>query len=211
VNIELQATTDLQVIGTEDGPVTQVSLQRLEEIAGQKQQGTHGIADHIAKLQAEVASLQAQAGAILTAQTAQSLPPDVVARIEAARGLERLISNLEQSISGVEGQPHHGLGGFVQGFKDRHEIQSLQSQLQSAKAELPNRYRAVVDNLKPPTGVSDADSVLQHIQANLEQLTELAAQSEALTSELARFSIEIKRRSAAVAALGFDAPAVEAD
>jgi hypothetical protein len=52
---------------------------------------------------------------------------------------------------------------------------------------------------------------LQHIQANLDQVTELAAQNEALTAELARISPEIKRRKDAVATLGFDAPAVEAD
>jgi hypothetical protein len=101
VNIELQTASDLQVIETDDGPVTQVSLQRLEEMAAQKQHGTQAIADQIVKLQAEIPSLQAQAGAILTAQTGQSMPQGVAANIEAARGLERLITNLVTALEAL--------------------------------------------------------------------------------------------------------------
>jgi hypothetical protein len=199
------------VIDTEDGPVTQVSLQRMDEIAAQDQQSVQVIADRIAQLRGDVSSLQSQAGAMLTTQVATSLPADRAARIEAAHGLERLISNLGQSISRLEEQRHRGLGGFVHTLKDRHEIQSLQSQLQSAKAELANRYRSVADDLNPPTGVSDADLLLQEVRATQEQATALAVQKDGLTSELTRISAEIKRRRDAIATLGFDAPAVEAD
>jgi len=211
VSTLIESTTEPQVVATEDGPVTQVSINGLEELAAQRQQRAKAIATSITQLQDEVSSLQIQAGTILTAQTNRSVADDVRARVEAAHGLEHLITNLEQSISQVQSQPHHGLGGVVQGFKDRRRLQALGSQLESAKAELKNRYRAVVEHLTPPTGVPDADPVLEQIGAKVRGLDELIAQGKALATKVTETSAEIKRRKDALATLGFDAPAVEAD
>jgi hypothetical protein len=169
------------------------------------------IGDRIAQLKGEATSMQAEAGATLTTQETKWSSADRAVRIEAAHGLERLISSLEQNVSQMEEQPHHGLGGFVHAIADRHEIQSLQSQLQSAKTELANRYRSVADGLNPQTGISEADLLLQQIRANQELVIELGAQKDDLAGQLARILDEIRRRKDAVATLGFDAPAIEAD
>jgi hypothetical protein len=212
LNSEVLARTAAPlVIETDDGPVTQVSLQRLQEIAAQNQQSAQLIRGRISQLQAESTSNQTQAGAILSTQQTKWPSAERGVRIEAAHGLERLISNLEQRLSRLEGQPHRGIGGFLHALTDRHEIQSLQSQLQSAKTELAIRYSSVAEGLVSPTGLSDADLLLQQIRTNQELVTDLAAQEAGLASQLTRISDEIKRRKEAVATLGFDAPAVEAD
>src|SRR4029077_13631328 len=116
-----------------------------------------------------------------------------------------------QQIAQLEAQPHQGLQGFIRGIKDHHDAASLQAKLTSAKAELDNRYRSVVEQLHPPTGIADADSVLTQINAEMATAAELDAQRKDLLDRKTRVPEKINRRGAAISDLGFDAPAVEAD
>ena len=199
------------MVDTPDGPVTQAPIETLEQTVFQEQGEAQQFGTQIAGLQNQLLELQTRAGSILTVRQAEWASADRAARIQVAQGMERLIATLEQSITQLEQQPRQGLGGFVRGLRDKHDIESLETKLRSARVELDNRYRAVADELDPTTGVADADSLLAQIKSGAGQLSDLAARKEELANTTTRLLAEIARRKAAVATFGFDAPAVQAD
>src|SRR6266567_2039544 len=141
----------LQVVQTEDGPVSVTSIEYLQQLAAVDERRASDLRSQVADKRGEVGALQARAGAELVAHEKDWTSADRAGRIEAARSLSQLVANLEQRSADVKGRPHHGLGGIVDRVKDSHELDGLQHQLQSARAELDNRYRAVVDHLAAPT------------------------------------------------------------
>ena len=199
------------VVDTEDGPVTASSIDYLRQTATDKQRAAKALTDRIADLKSQTLRAQIQAGSILSARRSEWASADRAPRIEAALGLEQLVARLDQNVAEVAMHPHHGLGGLVQSFKDRHETDSLHSQLRSAKAELDTRYGAVADLLDGPTGIADADSLLDQVRQNLQQQRDLSAQQETVGAEIGRLTDEIKRREDAIATLGFDGLGVQAD
>jgi hypothetical protein len=200
-----------QIVETPDGPVTQASIESLDQLAAQNQRTAQDLTNQIGELQKAIQQLQTQAGGILTRRAADWSSSDRAARIDVARGMEAVITSLEPSISQLSAQPHHGLSGFIRGLKDQHDMSSLEAKLQSAEAERDDRYRAVADQLEPATGIPEADALLEQIKADTAQSDALALQQKSVQDTSTRLTEEIARRKGAVANLGFDAPAVEAD
>jgi hypothetical protein len=198
-------------VDTEDGPVTVTTIEHLEELSAQKQLELKQLADEVKQLEGDTAEMEVQAGRLLTARSGSWSSTDRMPRIEAAQGLERLVSNLDHSIGETAARPHHGIGGLIQGFRDKHEGAELESQLASAKSELNNRYRAVADGLEPSTGLAEVDTLLAQLGSKRSQATDLTSRLQQLTTELQRLSDELKRRKEVESNLGFDALGLQAD
>ncbi|HVC76668.1 MAG TPA: hypothetical protein VND96_09150 [Candidatus Micrarchaeaceae archaeon] len=165
----------------------------------------------IAVAQGQVADAQAKAGWVLIANPAIWQPADRAARLDAARGQGDLVLSLEHSIADIKARSHHGLGGLIQGAKDSREDKELEEKLRSAQDELSLRYRAVVDGLEPPTGVSDADQLLIEAKQADVQVRDLTLTQAAVSTEVTRLSDEIKRRKDVASKVGFDALGLEAE
>lgn len=208
---ELTTQATPAVVDTPDGPVTQTDVQTLEQLVAQNQASGQELATQIARAKTHVEALQTQAGSILSLHQKDWASTDRTARIEVARGFEDVVASLERQIAQLEAQPHQGLKGFIRGLKDQHDITSMQARLESAKAELDSRYRAVAEQLDSPTGIVEADSLIAQIKSESAHSTELASLQQDLVGRTTRLTDEINRRKAAMADLGFDAPAVEAD
>ena len=199
------------VVDTPDGPVTQTSVESLELLVRNNQAAGQALAHQIAQTETQVQAMQAQAGSLLTQRQKEWASADRGPRIDVARGLEELIASLESQIAQLQAQTRQGLTGIIRGLKDQHDIGSLQAKLQSARVELTARYRAVAEQLDPPTGIVEADQLLSQIKSDLAQSAQLEAEQKDLVDRTTRINDEIARRKSAVADLGFDAPAVEAD
>ena len=198
-------------VDTEDGPVTVTTIDYLEELCGQKELELQHLADQVKQLEGETAEMQIEAGRVLTARSGAWPSTDRMPRIEAARGLEQMLSNLDRSIAETAARPHHGIGGLIQGVRDKHEGAELHSQSESAKSELNNRYRAVADGLQPTTGLAEADTLLTQLGSKRSEIESLSVKLQQLTSQLQRLTDELKRRKEVQTSLGFDALGLQAD
>jgi hypothetical protein len=201
----------LKVIETPDGPVSQATIETLEQIVSEDARAAQQLDSQVAQLRGHVSANQARIGWLLTRHQGELVSSISPARFEVVLGLEALVSNLKQGITQLEQQPHGGLGGLIRGIRDKHEVDSLQAKLRSALSELDNRYRAVAESLDPPTGVAEADTLLEEVKRDLSQVGTLLAQQKDLSASSTRLGEEIARRKAAISSLGFDAPAAEAD
>jgi hypothetical protein len=201
----------MQVIDSEDGPITVVSLDLLRQAADTRKQRVQELSVQITSLQQLARDAQAKAGWILTTRQAEWQAGDKSARIEAARGMGQLVSSLSESVADVRARPHHGLGGLIQGVRDAHEARGVQHKLASASHELENRYRAVVDQLDQPTGITEADSLLHEAREAEARVHELIGEQYLASTDVDRMSEEIKRRQDLVAKVGFDALGAQAD
>lgn len=208
---EITTQPILGVVDTPDGPVTQTSVESLEQLVAHDRATVQELAGQIAQAQSQVQALLTQAGSILTLRRKDWASADRNPRVDVASGLEELVASLESQIAQLRAQPHQGLKGFIRGLKDQHDVDSLQTRLQSAKVELDARYRAVAEQLDSTTGIEEADSLLAQIKSGLARSMDLEAQQKDLLDRTAGISEEITRRKGAIADLGFDAPAVEAD
>ena len=200
-----------QEVETEDGPVTVTTIEYLEGLSAQKQLALKQLGDEVKQLEGETAEMEVQAGRVLTAGSGALSSTDRMPGIEAAQGLERLVSNLDHSVAETAARPHHGIGGLIQSVRDKHEGAELVSQLESAKSELNNRYRAVADGLAPPTGLAEADALLAQLGSKRSAITDLTSKLQELTVELKRMTDELKRRKDVQTSLGFDALGLQAD
>ena len=201
----------LPTVETEDGLITVAMLESLQQDAKELALQAENLLAQIDVARGQAANAQAKAGWLLSTHPANLQPSDRASRIDAARGLGQLVSTLEQSLADVRARPHHGLGGLIQGAKDSHESKSLEEKLRSAQEELNQRYRAVVDQLEPPTGVPDADALLLEASRAEEQVRDLTVTRAAVSTEEERLSDEIKRRKDVQSKLGFDALGLEAE
>ena len=204
------ATIAPDVVQTPDGPVTRAPIESLEQTFAERQKQVQELGDEIARLKQDAQPIQAQAGSILVLRRSEWASADSAAQIDVAQGMQDLVARLQQQISQLEDQPHHGFQGLVRGIKDRHDIAGLQSQLKSATVELDARYRAVADKLTV-TGIADVDSKLAQAKDDLERAHMLSAQKQQLEEAVQILTDEIQRRRLAISSLGFDAPAVEAE
>lgn len=200
-----------QVVDTDDGPVTVTTIEYLEGLSAEKQSALKQLADQASQLEGEVADMQVEAGRILTARSGEWSSTDRIPRVEAARGLEQLASSLDHNIAETASRPHHGIGGLFQSLRDKHEGAELHSQLESAKNELNNRYRAVAEDLGPTTGIAEVDTVLAQLESKRAALADMQGKSNQVTTELQHVSDELKRRKDVLDNLGFDALGVQAD
>jgi hypothetical protein len=198
-------------VDTDDGPVTVTTIDYLEELSIQKQLELKQLADDVKHLDGETAEMQVQAGRVLTARSGAWSSTERMPRIEAAQGLERLVSNLDSTIAETTARPHHGIGGLIQSLRDMHEGAELHSQLESAQGELNNRYRAVADSLEPSTGLAEVDTLLAQLASKRSEITDLTVKLQQLTTELTRMTDELKHRKEVQASLGFDALGLQAD
>lgn len=203
--------SQMQVIDSEDGPITVVPLDGLRQAADEKKQRVQELSLQITSLQQRARDAQAKAGWILTTRQAEWHTGDRAARIEAALGMGQLVSSLSQSVADVRARPHHGLGGLIQGARDAHEARAVQDKLASAQQELDNQYRALVEKLDQPTGIKEADSLLQEAREAEARMHELVEEQRVASMAVDRMSEEIKRRQDLVAKVGFDALGVQAD
>jgi hypothetical protein len=208
---EISPARSLQVVDTEDGPVTVTSINYLETLSAAKQADFKRLADQVKQLEGESAEMQLQAGRALTTRSGEWSSKERLPRIEAARGLEQLVSNLNQSVGETVARPHHGIGRIFQGLRDKHQAAELASEMQSATTELNNRYRAVADGLEPATGIADVDTLLVQLGSRRSDIADLTEKSQRLTTDLQRLSDELKRRKDVQATLGFDALGLQAD
>lgn len=204
------ATIASDVVQTPDGPVTRAPIESLEQTFAERQKQVQELGDEISRLEQDAQPIQAQAGSILVLRRSEWASADSAAQIDVAQGMQDLVARLQQQISQLEDQPHHGFQGLVRGIKDRHDIAGLQSQLKSATVELDARYRAVADKLTV-TGIADIDSKLAQARDDLERAHMLSAQKQQLEGAVQILTDEIQRRRLAISSLGFDAPAVEAE
>ncbi len=187
------------------------TIDYLETLSAAKQAELTEMANQVKHLEGESAEMQLQAGRTLTARSGELSSAERTPRIEAAQGLEQLVSNLNQGIGETAARPHHGIGGIIQGLRDKHEAAELKSKVQSATTELNNRYRAVAEGLEPTTGITDVDTVLAQIAQRRSEIVDLTHKSQRLATELLSLSDELKRRKDAQANLGFDALGLQAD
>lgn len=198
-------------VDTEDGSVTVTTVDHLEEMVGQNQSELKQLTDKVKQLESENAELQVQVGRLLSASPKAWSSAERMQRIEAALGLEELVSNLNASIVATATRPHHGVGGLFQSLKDKRQRAELQSQVESANIELNIRYRAVADGLEPSTGLVEADVLLAQLTSKRGEITELTGRAQQVTAELERMSDELKRRKDVLSNLGFDALGLQAD
>lgn len=201
----------LQVVDIEDGPVTVTTITYLEALSGDKQAEINRLGDRVKELENEAAEMQLEAGRALTSRSGDWSSTEWNPRIEAARGLEQLVSNLKRSIDETVARPHHGIGGLFQSLRDRHEAADLESKVQSATTELNNRYRSVADGLEPATGIADVDNLLTQFGNRKSEIANQNDKSQQLTKELQLLSDELKRRKDIQTNLGFDALGLQAD
>jgi len=205
------AETALQIVQTEDGPITLASLDYIEGVCEEHRRGAQQLSKQIIDLQQDMNALEIRAGQLLTSRQADWAAGERAAQLDAARALEQLVQGLERSIAEVSGTPHHGLGSLLQNVKDRREIDNLKSNLQSAKTELDNRYRAVADQLNGATGVPDADALLSQGGVVRKQMQELSDQEQSVSALVLRLGAEVKRRKDVQSQVGFDALGIRAD
>ncbi len=210
---EALATTQstLPVVQTEDGPVTVAALEYLEQIAATRKTHVDQLALQATDAQKQAGQTQAQAGWQLIAHQTEWKSADFAGRIDAARSLGQLVTNLQQQISEVSARPHQGLGGVLHRVTDSQELNRLKKQFESAQVELDNRYRDVAEGVGPSTGISDADQLLQRAVDLRSQANGIAAAKESVSRELDSLSSEIARRKDVIKELGFDALGVQAD
>jgi len=213
ISSELSSTgrPALPTVETEDGVITVASMDALQQDAQELAIRAANLIAQIAVARGQVADAQAKAGWVLIANPAIWQPGDRKARLDAARGQGELVLSLEHSIADIKARPHHGLGGLIQGAKDSREDKSLEEKLRSAQEELTQRYRAVVDGLEPPTGVSDADQLLIEAKQADAHVRDLTLTQAAVSTEATRVSDEIKRRKDVASKVGFDALGLEAE
>jgi hypothetical protein len=201
----------LREVDTDDGPVTVTTIEHLEEISVQKQSDLKQMADEVKNLDGETARIEVEAGRALTDRSSVWPSTGRMPRIEAAQGLERLVSNLENTIAETAARPHHGIGGLIHGLSDKHEVAELNSQLASARSELNNRYRAVADGLEPSTGLAEVDTLLAQLASKRLEITDLTVKLQQVNAELKRLTDELNQRKEVQANLGFDALGLQAD
>ena len=210
---EAVATTQptLPVVQTDDGPVTVAALEYLEQIAATKKTRVAQLASQATDVEKQAGEAKAQAGWQLIAHQPEWKSADFAGRIDAARSLGQLVTNLQQQISEVGGRPHQGLGGVLHRVIDSQELNRLKKQLESAQAELDNRYRDVAEGVEPSTGIPGADQLLQHAADLGSQASGIAAEKESVSQELGNLGSEIARRKDVIKELGFDALGMQAD
>lgn len=202
---------EIRVAQTEDGPISLVSLDYLEHLVAQKKQQAADLAAQESDFQSQSRETLAQAGWQLTAHSSDWQSADRSARIDAARGLGQLVSTLERNIAEVSERPHHGIGGVLHRVADARELEGLRKQLVSAQTELDNRYRDVASDVQPPTGVRDADQLLEQTLDLSARATDLHTRNVTLSAEVEGLTTEIAKRRQVLNTLGFDALGIEAD
>lgn len=203
--------TALRVIATDDGPVTVAALEYLEQIAATRKTLVDQLTSQAIEAQKQADEAQANAGWQLIAHQPEWRSADWESRIDAARGLGQLVTNLQQQVSEVSTRPHKGLGGVLHRVTDSQELNRVKKELESAQAELYHRYRDVADGVDTSTGVADADNMLQQARDHRSRASDLTSQKEAASELLAHLTTEIARRKEVVKELGFDALGVLAD
>ena len=210
---EAIATTQptLPVVQTDDGPVTVAALEYLEQIAATKKTRVDQLASQATDVEKQAGEAKAQAGWQLIAHQPEWKSADFAGRIDAARSLGQLVTKLQQQISEVSGRPHQGLGGVLHRVTDSQEVNRLKKQLESAQAELDNRYRDVAEGVEPSTGIPGADQLLQHAADLGSQASGIATEKESVSQELGNLGSEIARRKDVIKELGFDALGMQAD
>lgn len=207
----ISPSPSLRVVDTEDGPVTVTTITYLESLSAEKQADLKQLADQVKQLESERAEMQLEAGRALTTRSGDWSSTERMPRIEAARGLEQLVANLNRSIGETVARPRRGIGGLFQSLRDKHEAAELESKVKSATTELNNRYRAVADRLEPATGIADVDTLLAQLARKRTEIADLTDRSQRLKTELVRLSDELKRRKDVLTNLGFDALGLQAD
>lgn len=188
----ISPSPSLRVVDTEDGPVTVTTIAYLESLSAEKQADLKQLADQVKQLESERAEMQLEAGRALTTRSGDWSSTERMPRIEAARGLEQLVANLNRSIGETVARPRRGIGGLFQSLRDKHEAAELESKVQSATTELNNRYRAVADRLEPATGIADVDTLLAQLARKRSEIADLTDRSQRLKTELVRLSDELK-------------------
>src|SRR5690242_18956085 len=123
-------------VDTDDGPVTVTTIDYLEGLSVQKQLELKQLADEVKHLDGETAEMQVQAGRVLTSSSSAWTSTERSPLIEAAQGLELLVSSLDSTIAETTARPHHGIVGLIQSLMDKHEGAELHTQLESANGEL---------------------------------------------------------------------------
>jgi hypothetical protein len=207
------ATTEtaLKVVVTDEGPVTLTSIEYLEQLVRSTQSQLEQLSAQIKTANNQAEAMQARAGWALTRHLNDWSAGERMPRVEAVQGLETLVESLGKDLAEVAARPHHGIGGLIGTVKDKHEAGELEAKLQSAKAELERRYRSIVEQLGPTTGVSEADDLLTQVGQQLAGARGLTAKSQDLTAEMQRLAAEVQQRKDVSARLGFDALGVQAN
>lgn len=200
-----------KVVDTDDGPVTVAPIDYLERLDQAQQSQLRQLSDKVQSSQSEIAQLETQAGQTLTDRVTDWASQERLPRIDAARGLETLVSDLEQRISEIEGRERHGLSGLIQGLQAKRERSDVRAKIESAKGELDARYRAVAEGLMPSTGIADADSLLRQIVNEQSQVSNSMSEIESLSAASQRLSKEIDLRKRVRSEAGFDALGTQAD
>lgn len=201
----------IAVAQTEDGPVSVVSLDYLEKLADAKKQQAADLAAQASAVQKQSDDCRAKAGWQLVTHATEWHAQDRNERVEAASGMGQLVLKLQQQIADLSARPHQGIGGILHRVTDAHELDGLKKQLQSAAAELDNRYRDVASDVEPPTGIADADQLLLQAQALQTSASNLVTEKDTVSADLQRLTSEIDKRKQVEKSLGFDALGIEAD
>src|SRR6266550_3319938 len=209
--VAANAAAALQVVLTDDGPITLTSLENLEQLHGSMQMQMQKLSQEIQGVANQAGLAQARAGWALTRRaidwSAGPRMPDIV----AAKDLETSMQTLSDAAAEIMATPHHGIGGLIGSVRDKHKGAEIEAKIQSTKAELDSRYKSVADHLESPTGVVEADALLDQMNQQLAQARELSTKSQQLASEMQRLSEEVQKRKKVSASLGFDALGVQAD
>jgi len=213
ISVDTLATVEsaIRVVDTEDGPVTLASLEYLDQLCDSKKQQVQRLSEQLGVIQRQASEFEAKAGSLLTTYKANWPADDRRAQFEAAEAMALSVRSLEQGIAEMSGKSHHGIGGFVQNIKDKREVDSLKSRVQSAQAELDKRYIAVAEQLNAPTGDKEIDELLSQAKEALGRARELADEVQSASAGVDRLSEELKRRRDVQAEIGFDALGVRAD
>src|SRR5207244_3593109 len=91
----------LQVVDTDDGPVTLTTIEYLEQLTSSLRTQLEQLSGEIGSAGNQRGELQGKAGCALTRHLNDWSPGERMPRIEAARGLESLVETLSQSLSEI--------------------------------------------------------------------------------------------------------------
>ncbi len=171
----------------------------------------HELSQEIKGIANQAGLAQARAGWALARRAIDWSPGPRMVDIVAAKDLETSMETLGRTAADITARPHHGIGGLIGNVMDKHEAADIEAKIQSTRAELDRRYRSVADQLESPTGVVEADALLDQMNQHLAQARELSTKSQQLTSEMQRLTDEVRKRKEVSAHLGFDALGVQAD
>lgn len=197
-----QQSPEWPVVSTDAGPVTLAPAEQLRSRAGVWRDWAAGTRTSAQALRAQAGAHLATAGQILAAhRTDWTVPSALLETVDEAESLTKQIAADEQSAATLK--EHEASSGFVERIRvKRHEHQTDQDRDRAATRL--NNLLIPIARGAPSTTIPEADAERKSA-ADLEaEAAALDVQVEAADARAGAYESELKRRTDAIKAMGFD-------